>query len=67
MSEMSYLQLGSRACLRTQKTFGFLMLKYICIILETLFLSFLTCTSRPKSFNLYHLRNDWLSEAKFEI
>ena len=39
MSEVIYLQLGSRACLRAMEAFGFLMLKYaISHILETLFL-----------------------------
>ena len=39
VSEVSYLQPGSRACLRALAAFGFLMLKYVFShILETLFL-----------------------------
>ena len=46
----SHLQPGSRACLRALEDFGFLMLKYVFShILETLFLSFLTASSTPKT------------------
>ena len=48
MSEVSNLQLGSRAHLRALEAFGFLMLKYaFSHILETLFLSFLTSILTP--------------------
>ena len=41
---------GSRAHLRVLETFGFLILKYaFSHILETLFLSFLTASSTPKT------------------
>ena len=44
------MQLGSRFHLRALETFGFLMLKYtFSHILETLFLSFLTVSSTPKT------------------
>ena len=57
-SKLSYLLLGSRAHLRALEAFRFLMLKYeFSLILETLFLSFLTSTSTPKAktstFNLH--------------
>ena len=51
LSEVSYLQLGSRACLRALEAFGFLMLKYaFSSILETLFLSFLISSSTTKAY-----------------
>ena len=42
-NKVSYLWLGSRACLKALESFGVLMLKYAFFhILQTLFLSFLT-------------------------
>ena len=44
------MQLGSRVHLRSLEAFEFLMLKYTFFhILETLFLSFLTVSSTPKT------------------
>ena len=52
--EASYMPPGSRAYLRELEAFEFLMLKYAFFyILETLFLSFLTITSSPKTYNFY--------------
>ena len=53
-NEMSYLQLGSRACFRALEALEFLMLKYAFFhIQEALFPSFLTSTSRSKTYNNY--------------
>ena len=50
VSRVSHLWLVSRACLRVLETFGVLMPKYaFSHILETIFLSFLTVSSTPKS------------------
>ena len=43
MNKATYLQPGSRSCFRAQEAFGFLMLKYICILpisRDSSFLSF---------------------------
>ena len=49
------------------EAFEFLMFKYaFSNILETLFLSFLTSTSRPKIYNLHEMRNDMWSEVRLE-
>ena len=49
-SKLNYLWTGSRTCLRALKAFEFFMLKYaFSHILETLFVSFLTSTSTPKT------------------
>ena len=54
--------------LRAVEAFGILMLKYgFSHIPETLFLSLLTFTSTPKTYNLYYLTNDMVSETGLEL
>ena len=54
VSKASYLRLGSRARLRSLEASEFLVLKYAFFhILESLFLSFLISTSKPKTYNYY--------------
>ena len=55
------------ARLRALEAFEFLMLKYaFSHILETIFLSFLTSTSRPKNYKLHEMKNDMPSEVRLE-
>ena len=75
VSEVRNLRLGSRACLRALKAFGFLMLKYaITHILETLFLSFLTSILIPKvdknralEFTSINLRHSYILHLFFNL
>ena len=74
-SEMSNLQLGSRARLRALEAFGFLMLKYaFSPILETLFLSFLTSIltlkvdkNRALDFTSINLRHSYILHIFFNL
>ena len=74
-SEVSNLQLGSRARLRALEAFGFLMLKYaFSHILETLFLSFLTSILTPNvdknkalEFTSINLRHSYILHLFFNL
>ena len=74
-SEASNLWPGSRARLRAQEAFGFLMLKYaFSHILETLFLSFLTSILTPNvnknralEFTSINLRHSYILHLFFNL